>query len=248
MDKIAQQELEMAFYTDGFLLAENNVRDGIDETSILRMVEATYRYIDDFMHQFLGHCQLSDSQVDCKKGCSYCCHQSVFVLPYEAITLVKYCKDKLEINQYNKFREQVIEKDAITSQMTVNQFLNYTKPCPFLTDNVCGVYEVRPMACRLFLSMNVASCEQERNNPSDFTKYARLYEMPLHIGRMVNEGICAYLSEKGLKPMEWILESSSRILMTEEHADSGWFKGENIFQPREISKEEWAYLKRFDSA
>jgi Fe-S-cluster containining protein len=170
----------------------------------------------------------------------------VFVLPYEAMYLIKYCDNKFDHNLYAALREQIIEKDAVTSSMTADRFLNYTKPCPFLINKECGVYEARPMACKLFLSMSAASCEEERNYPSDFLKYARLYEMPLHIGRTVNEGISAYLLEKGLKPMEWILESSVRILLTVEDAKNKWFQGENIFQPREIGKEEWDYLKRFD--
>jgi hypothetical protein len=88
----------------------------------------------------------------------------------------------------------------------------------------------------------------ERNNPSDFGKYAELYELPLHIGRMLNEGISAYFSENGLRSFEWILESSLRILITDDTAMAKWLSGEDIFKPREIDDEEWKYLKKFDIA
>lgn len=245
MQNTTLSELDMAFFSDGFRLAEENLSNEINEASILQMVEQTYAYIEGFIEQFLEHCKAEGSNVDCMKGCGFCCHQSVFMLPYEAFYLVKKHKDLITGEQ---FKQRILDKDAITSQMKVNEFLTYTKPCPFLVDNVCSVYDARPMACRLFLSKKVKSCMDERNNPSDFGKYAELYELPLHIGRMLNEGISAYFSENGLRSFEWILESSLRILITDDTAMAKWLSGEDIFKPREIDDEEWKYLKKFDIA
>ncbi len=245
MENTTLSELDMAFFSDGFRLAEENLSNGINEASILQMVEQTYAYVDSFIEQFLEHCKVEGSNLDCKKGCGFCCHQSVFMLPYEAFYLFSKYKGEIKVNQ---FKQRILEKDAVTSQMKINEFLTYNKPCPFLVDNVCSIYDARPMACRLFLSKKVKSCMDERNNPSDFGKYAELYELPLHIGRMLNEGVSAYFSENGLRPFEWILESSLRILITDDSAMNKWLNGEDTFKSRDIDDDEWKYLKKFDLA
>jgi Fe-S-cluster containining protein len=247
MDTTTLQNLKLAFFNDGYQLAETYLKEGINKRSVIELVRETYQYIDSFIEQFLEHCKSEKSNVDCKKGCAYCCHQSVFILPYEAYFLYKYLRIQGDKELYATLKEKVIAKDNITSTKKIQEVIKYNKPCPLLRDNICMVYEARPMACRLFLSMKVQSCITERNNPSDFSKYASLYEIPILAGRMVNEGIAAYLSEKELKHTEWFLESSLRLLLEDESVIEKWLEGEDPFLRREIKKDEWEYLKKFDS-
>ncbi|NQZ62561.1 YkgJ family cysteine cluster protein [Crocosphaera sp.] len=63
----------------------------------------------------------------CKKGCSYCCEIRVDVSEME-LSLIKSKARKA----YN---------DA-TKDLSIGE------PCPFLKNNLCSVYEVRPFLCR----------------------------------------------------------------------------------------------------
>jgi Fe-S-cluster containining protein len=180
------------------------------------------------------------------KGCAHCCHQSVFVLPHEAIYLFTHLKSQGNSPFYNTCKEKVLNKNSVTAKMDLKSILSFTQACPFLEDEACAVYEARPMACRLFQSMDVQSCIVERENPLNMNNYARLYELPLRAGRMLNEGLCAWFTEKGLKTTEWILESSLGLLFTDDKAVFRWLKGEEIFKTRELSEEDWELFKKFD--
>jgi Fe-S-cluster containining protein len=63
----------------------------------------------------------------CKKGCSYCCEIRVDVSKVE-LSLIKSKARKA----YNN-----ATKDLVIGE-----------PCPFLKDNSCSIYDVRPFLCR----------------------------------------------------------------------------------------------------
>ena len=240
------RELDEAFFNDGYNLALNSLKEGITKETIISLVKNTYDYIDMFVDQFLEECNRSNSNVDCKKGCAHCCHQSVFVLPQEAFFLLKHIETSKSKEAGKKLISNIIEKDKKTAPMKVREFLGLTDPCPFLENNVCSVYEARPVACRLFQSMSVSSCIEERLYPLNMKKFARLYELPLRAGRMLNEGICAYLQEKGLKPIEWIIESTVQKINDDNKIIDTWLSGKDVFGRHNLSDEETEFLKKFD--
>lgn len=80
----------------------------------------------------------------CKRGCSYCCYVGVQISGPEA----KYIEHKTG--------------HKIRSLETGVCDLNERRPCPFLKDNECSIYEYRPSVCRAFLSFSPVSHCQER--------------------------------------------------------------------------------------
>jgi uncharacterized protein len=82
--------------------------------------------------------RIRHKEVACKKGCSECCMRPS--IPFTQIELTGiswYACEKLE----NGIRDKVM-----------NQLQNHLKTaqCPFLVDNCCTIYPVRPIACRQF--------------------------------------------------------------------------------------------------
>lgn len=84
----------------------------------------------------------------CKAGCSACCHMAVTIteaeaqriakatgLPYE--TLEPCTLEMAESGELERRRLEAIAKYT-------------THACPFLMDNKCSIYEVRPTPCRLY--------------------------------------------------------------------------------------------------
>ena len=64
----------------------------------------------------------------CKKGCSHCCYIKVEISAIEA----EYIEKSLGIKQ----NPHPIETNC------------FGTPCPFLKDNSCSIYELRPFVCR----------------------------------------------------------------------------------------------------
>lgn len=73
------------------------------------------------------------SRATCKKGCGHCCHVNIGITAYEAQYIAVTHKVDLDASDVKR--------------------LNFTGVvCPFLVDNCCSIYEVRPMVCRVFAS------------------------------------------------------------------------------------------------
>lgn len=104
-----------------------------------------------------------DKFTPCKKGCSHCCHIPVSVSELE----VEYIEKSLKIKR----------KAFSAYDITQN------KPCPFLKDNGCSIYNVRPFVCRrhVVLTKTPYWCELERCNQEimpllNFTETQKSFE------------------------------------------------------------------------
>jgi Fe-S-cluster containining protein len=111
--------------------------------------------------------------ITCSRGCTHCCHLFVGASIQEAEAIVYYLyknEDKLEwfLYTYPGWRERVKESgDLFRKQPQENKrpdvnsnnpnrnkkvgdLASYARlhiPCPFLQDNNCSIYEVRPFVC-----------------------------------------------------------------------------------------------------
>jgi Fe-S-cluster containining protein len=90
------------------------------KTNLTKKLVSLYEFMDGLSGSF-------SHLTPCKKGCSYCCEIRVDVSKIE-LSLIKSKAKKA----YNN-----ATKDLVIGE-----------PCPFLKDNSCSVYEVRPFLCR----------------------------------------------------------------------------------------------------
>lgn len=70
-----------------------------------------------------------DPFLTCKRGCSWCCHNSVDVFALEAL---------------------YIEAKTGHSARSGRHEVDRHSPCPFLRDSECSIYPYRPMVCRQY--------------------------------------------------------------------------------------------------
>ncbi len=245
MEQDLFNEFDEVFFTDGYRLANENLTE-ISKESIIELTNKSYKYTEEIIESFKSQCNKEEVVIECEKKCSFCCYQSVLVAPHEAIYVWHYIKQMTNIEIKEKIFSRIEEKNKKTSKMKTNEFLHFKSPCPFLEGNLCSIYPVRPFGCRLHLSASKKSCKKDYENPADFSIYPDLFEFPLRAGRMINEGICRFLSEKGINSFEWMLESSLSLLANDEEIIEKWLQGENIFQPRILPESEIEYLKKFD--
>jgi len=88
-------------------------------------------------------------QVTCKKGCSNCCYIHVDISEEEAKLILEYC------------REEGIEIDwpRLKKQKRYNMETYFNAPkdirrCVFLENDLCKIYQYRPMNCRKMYSLD----------------------------------------------------------------------------------------------
>jgi hypothetical protein len=95
----------------------------------------------------------------CRKGCSHCCHIAVAVNQAEAQIIGEHI-GQLPEHPANRGMEG---RDGFAEFVP----LGYENPCPFLVDNQCSIYDVRPSACRLHFSLDISPdiCKLDEARP-----------------------------------------------------------------------------------
>lgn len=111
-------------------------------------------------------------RVACRKGCTYCCFHYVAIPLAHGIVIVDYLYNRKKllkqfIHNYEKWHHKgydisnVIDhtrSHAFSASMPINDIIAVTRPpsmrylqmgipCPFLVDDTCLIYAVRPLPC-----------------------------------------------------------------------------------------------------
>jgi Fe-S-cluster containining protein len=106
----------------------------------------------------------------CHSGCSACCKQAITATPFEAALVGIYLTGNPAI--CDNFVENYIRWDVETRNMRDNfldwaqqmfsmhtdseryRYTDFRAPCPFLADDLCQIYPVRPYCCRSYLAIS----------------------------------------------------------------------------------------------
>ena len=114
----------------------------------------------------------------CKPGCSFCCHQQIEIMESEKPVIIDYIKLKINIEEKEKIKNDLnIWLNFFDENTPDNKilngfdiFLDFRKKCakqvlkcPFLINNLCSIYEVRPLACRVhYVLHNPELCDKDK--------------------------------------------------------------------------------------
>ena len=119
--------------------------------------------------------RMSEIPSACRAGCSACCYQMISVHTWEEELIARYIKGTMHAKTKAKVRRQMVEwwrylKSALRSstrenpislaeskQLTMRMIYDRVM-CPFLVDEHCSIYPVRPAMCRA----HVVPSEPER--------------------------------------------------------------------------------------
>lgn len=201
-----QSDIEKAFYSDGYKLGMQVIEASSTPEAYQTALEFMYANIDSLISSLLELAKQNNQSVDCKLGCEWCCHQPVFALDYELDYLANYIQNYFDEESKEEIRKRAISKQSKLKKLKGEQLINSKHPCPLLRDGACIAYEARPMACRIYLSSNLQSCKTFYTTPEDSSNYPALLDMPMRLGRMMNEGFKAAVKTSGKKVKEYRIE------------------------------------------
>lgn len=91
----------------------------------------------------------------CHKGCAHCCHIPVTISSIEADLIGRRVGLK-PARPTHSVRLQAFAdlQSAMPALQALESKPQQSSPCPFLQDEACSVYDVRPMACRLLVNLD----------------------------------------------------------------------------------------------
>ncbi len=91
--------------------------------------------------------------VECRKGCSFCCHLRVTATPLEVIRIAAALDGSR--------RASMLTTTAVVAGLSGRERLARQVACPLLLEGACSAYEVRPLTCRALLSRSAVLCERQ---------------------------------------------------------------------------------------
>jgi Fe-S-cluster containining protein len=200
------KELEKQFHADGYRLGMQAVEAGCTEEALQKAVHQLHRMVDEVIEAFYGLAEQNNQVPACSKGCHWCCHQPVYAMSYELDYLNQYLKENFSTVKLNEIAVRSAEKKKKLSVLKGDDLLYSKVPCPLLEDGACMAYEARPVACRIYLSSNVASCLWFYNEPEKEESIPALLQFPLRMGRMLNQGFKAALKAHGIIAGEYRID------------------------------------------
>jgi len=112
-------------------------KQGMDGDSLLYYLPYDREHYQIFKHAL-------DKLIPCK-GCGNCCRgMYVSIKDHEVITIA----ERLGMKE-----NELIQKYKLKQETTPNGFLKFIMdafPCPFLKDNKCTIYDIRPIVCQSY--------------------------------------------------------------------------------------------------
>lgn len=163
----------------------------------------------------------------CRAGCAFCCAIPVAVSAPEALYIAAYLRETLSIKALATLRTDLQARMEERQGWAVDARHAHKRFCVFLGDDrQCGIYPIRPLACRGYNSMSRAACEAAFIGQED--------RVQMHAGvREAAAGVIygLILASKELE-LEWgryELEAAVLRALDTPDAAERWARGEQVF-------------------
>jgi hypothetical protein len=167
----------------------------------------------------------------CKEGCHWCCYLRAKVTPLEILGILDFWRMTLNPTEMSSVRQRLSAADEITRGMDGNQRVCARIVCPLIVDGKCLAYTVRPIACRVYHSLNLTDCEMLLEN-QDRSMSIRPDISGLGLG--IQAGLIEGLRAVGLQTRLIDLITGLHIIMNEPGTVDDWLAGKPAFAAAEI--------------
>lgn len=207
-----------------FVTSANNVRQAVERHLRCRGSQhAVISFVSNLQQSVSRVVQTALEQgipIACKPGCNHCCAARVEAMAAEVFHIAR----ELE-------RRPADERDRLVRRLKIHVSMrseatawNQRPECPFLTNALCSIYDVRPNACRKAHSLDADKCRE--NAP----------EIPQDLGIAVAveamaKGTSDAYANLGFEASGLELAPAVLIALSDASAESRWYRGEPVFTP-----------------
>lgn len=217
MNQSELSDTDKAFFQDGLKLAETACKNSCSKEKVWQATRQQQDAMEGLIQALSEEAKRHNVNIDCKKGCSWCCNQPIFGVSHEFHFLWQFIKLNMSEGDQKEILQRAFNNYQKRGKMTQEELEKSKLPCPLLKNGSCMAYNGRPMACRIYLSMSEQSCKQYHDNPNDANFYPSLLEFPLRAGQMMNEGFSEGLKKAELHTNEMLMEEG--LLVAHNNGD-----------------------------
>ena len=143
----------------------------------------------------------------CKAGCAYCCYYKVEARAAEILAVKNFVVSRFPPDRLRAVIEQAERNVAEVKDLSHSAHLATNQRCPFLIDDRCSVYEVRPTKCRSFHATDVEGCKASYDEPSNLSIPNSFVEEIFDAANGVAEGFYGALKATGIDSTVYDLNS-----------------------------------------
>ena len=167
VERLAYQERLDVFLPSreaGIALAAAALRRGITVESVIRTATDVAAYAEEAIQIVMEEYRPS---LSCQRACTYCCRKpGVLISVAELLRVLEYVREHFDEAQTAALRARASAYAAQVGERNVNDRCAESVPCPFLVDELCSVYEARPLVCRGYNSTDVEACRRAHADPN----------------------------------------------------------------------------------
>lgn len=104
--------------------------------------------------------EMRGQQIDCARGCDWCCHQLVIVTNWDdGAAILRAARERMDDEEFSRFEANLRAQAKQIAAMSHEEAESKRWTCPLLKDRKCTVYDVRPVACRSVFSSDKRCCQ-----------------------------------------------------------------------------------------
>lgn len=163
--------------------------------------------------------------VSCQKACSHCCQVRVEALPPEIFKIADHLNQQLARQASPDQARQSLVQALHGHQQAMSQAGRADAApavCPFLVNQLCSIYPVRPGVCRKGHSLDVRACEQHASTlPQSLPLLAD--------AEALIQGTSRAYAERGLQSGGHELVAGVLLALQDPSAQPRWLAGEAVF-------------------
>ena len=155
-DRMLEPATLRAIYEDAATrLCENRTAQGL-----YALVDSAIETMEDLW------ADLAQDEPDyaCRKGCSWCCQQTVMVTAPEALLVAQYIRERYDAETVAKLRDRIVQNAEKIEGLSNDERLDNRLACVFLQEGECSIYPARPLPCRGGFSEDAEYCLNLLNN------------------------------------------------------------------------------------
>ncbi len=182
------------------------------------------KWAHDFFEVSLKH-NPSRHQIECAKGCAFCCHVSVTALAPEIFLVASHIRQEYK-NEADSILERVRAADRNTRGLSSFERATRRLPCGLLRDNCCTVYSARPSACRGLTSTSVRICERGFNGEDVQVLTPEVWTI---LRSAHKQAMWAALEAAELPTDSYELNQAICVALETPDAEKRWLLGEDVF-------------------
>jgi len=158
--------------------------------------------------------EISKEKKACYKGCSACCYQQIEIMNFEKEAIRTYVSDNIKgdllvkvkqgLNEWLDFFDKNTLNDKPLDGKEIFEIFNRTAAikglrCPFLINDICSIYEMRPLTCRIhYVEDNPKLCETNRlrdSAPKAYMMRANMMQIMKNLGEVTLEPLTYIVSD-----------------------------------------------------